>query len=535
MLSNNSYTGSLVHKMNEDKQRMYRGERMGYSLLARQLAFRLNAIVLVKVLGFLGRIPLYRILGAEGVGLYQITYSFYGLIFTAATGGFPTALALTTSKNRELGKLMFKILLIFSLILGGSLGLFIFFSAPHLASILGNTDLEFAVRCISPAVGVVPLLFVMRGYMQGLEYYRSIASSELVEQTARIAVLLILTATWSQYGVPMAVGGAVLGAFSGASSALLLLCILFIHHSNRSTSISPDRTKIPKIGQILQIKRHDLKVFVGTALVISATRIIVPLSDFMDSLIIPFRLQISGLTYEEAISTFGEITGMAATIVYLPTVFTAVLSFTLSTKVAADWKDQNIDRFVHRSRMAMEMTWLWGIGTTLFLFFYSNPLSIILFDHAGASKAIRYLATIPFFVGNRELTTTLLWCVNLKRVPINGLLLGVMISLCASFFLSAIPGFGYAGAAISIVLLEIIAASWNFVVLKKRFPSIIRPYAILTDTLVLVLIFIVLYELGQTVNSHLLSQTFLMLIFMAINLLGIIFFIVGRRRFKSFI
>jgi stage V sporulation protein B len=508
---------------------------MSYSLLAKQLAFRLNAIVLVKVLGFLGRIPLYRILGAEGVGLYQVTYSFYGLIFTAVTGGFPTALALTTSKNRELGKQIFKGLLIFSLFLGGSLGFFIFFSAPHIAKALGNPNLAFAVRCISPAVCVIPLLFVLRGYLQGLEYYRSIASSELVEQAARIAVLLILTATWSQYGVPVAVGGAVLGAFSGASCALLLLCVLFIYNSNRSSSVFRERINVPEDGLTLRIKRKDLKIFIGTALAISATRIIVPLSDFLDSLIIPFRLQISGLTYEEAISIFGEITGMAATIVYLPTVFTAVLSYTLSTKVAADWKDQNKERFVHRCQTAMEMTWLWGIGTTMFLFFYSNPLSMILFDHAGASKAIRYLSVIPFFVGNRELTTTLLWCVNLKRVPINGLLLGVMISLCASFFLSAIPGFGYAGAAISIVLLEIAAASWNFIVIIKRFPSIIHPTTLITDTLVLLLIFIFLYELGRTIDIDFLPQTVLMLILMVINLLGIIIFMAGRKRFKSFI
>ncbi|RKP58077.1 hypothetical protein D7Z26_00800 [Cohnella endophytica] len=508
---------------------------MGYSLLAKQLAFRLNAIVLVKLLGFLGRIPLYRILGAEGVGLYQIAYSFYGLVFTAVTGGFPTALALTTSKNRELGGRLFLFMLIFSLLLGGSLSFFIFFSAPLVAGTLGNPDLAFAVRCISPAVCVVPLLFVLRGYLQGLEYYKTIASSEVVEQAARMVVLLVLTAAWSQLGTPVAVGGAVLGAFSGASCALLLLCVVFFYNSKRSSSTSRIQINVPKDVKSLRIKRNELKLFIGTALVISATRIIVPLSDFLDSLIIPFRLQISGLTYEEAITVFGEITGMAATIVYLPTVFTAVLSYTLSTKVAADWKNQNTERFVHRSKMAMEITWLWGIGMALFLFFYADPLSMILFNHAGASKAIRYLAMVPFFVGNRELTTTLLWSANLKRVPINGLLLAVMVSLFASFFLSAIPGFGYTGAAIGIVLLEIMAASWNFIALKKRFPSIIRFYAIVADTMVLALISMLLYWLGQKIDIDFLPKTLHALLTMLLSLLGIVFFMAGRGRLKSFV
>ncbi|MCD9025348.1 oligosaccharide flippase family protein [Cohnella silvisoli] len=508
---------------------------MGYSLLAKQMAFRLNAIVLVKVIGFLGRIPLYRILGAEGVGLYQIAYSFYGLIFTAVTGGFPTALALTTSRNRDLGRRMFKVLLYFSLLLGGSLGFFIFLSAPHLANALGNPDLVFAVRCISPAVCVVPLLFVMRGYLQGLEYYRSIAASELVEQAARIAVLLVLTALWSQYGMPAAVGGAVLGAFSGASCALLLLCAVFIYRSNHFTTNFTRKVNVSTNDHPVRITRKDLMLFLGTALAISATRIIVPLSDFLDSLIIPFRLQFSGLTYDEAVSVFGEITGMAATIVYLPTVFTAVLSYTISTKAAADWKDQNKERFVKRSQMAMEMTWLWGIGTAMFLFFYAEPLSLILFDHAGAARGIRYLALIPFFVGNRELTTTLLWCVNLKRVPLNGLLLGVIISLFAGFFLTAIPGFGYAGAAIGVVVLEITAACWNFIALKKQFPSIIQSSAIVAETLVLILVFMLLYWLGRTIDIDFLPKTLHMLGTMALSLIGIVLYIARNKRIKSFV
>jgi stage V sporulation protein B len=497
---------------------------MGFSLLAKQMVFRLNAIVLVKVLGFLGKIPLYRILGAEGVGLYQIAYSFYGLIFTAVTGGFPTALALTTSRNRDLGRQMFKLLLYFSLILGIGLSFVIFLTAPYAANALRNPELAFAVRCISPAISVVPLLFVLRGYLQGLEYYRSIAASEFIEQAARISILLFLTALWSQYGLSVAVGGAVLGAFSGASCALLFLCIVFVYRINST-----------KDHQTIRITKKELKLFIITSLAISATRIIVPLSDFLDSLIIPFRLQISGLTYDEAIAVFGEITGMAATVVYLPTVLTAVLSYTISTKVAADWKEQNKERFLYRSRMAMELTWLWGIGSVLFLFFYAEPLSLILFDHIGASKAIRYLSVIPFFVGNRELTTTLLWSVNLKGVPINGLLLGVIISLTASFFLSAIPGFGYIGAAISIAVLEITAALWNFLVLKKQFPSIFHPSVIVIDICVLVLVFLLLYEFGQRINVFSLPHTLHDLGVMAISLMGILLVIIRRKNLKSFI
>jgi len=508
---------------------------MGYSRLAKQMAFRLNAIVLVKIMGFLGRIPFYRILGAEGVGLYQIAYSFYGLIFTGITGGFPTALALTTSRNRVLGRKLFRILLYFSIILGGATSLLVFLFAPYVANTLGNPELAFAVRCISPAVAVVPLLFVLRGYLQGLEFYSSIAASEFIEQAARIGILIFLTALWSQFGIPIAVGGAVIGAFSGACSALLFLCAVFIYHSKPSFPKMINSKSTLSSIQSVTITRKDLKLFIITSLAISATRIIVPLSDFLDSIIIPFRLQASGLSYHDAIAVFGEITGMATTIVYLPTVLTGVVSYTLSTKVAADWKENNKERFLYRSRMALELTWLWGIGTSLFLCLYAEPLSVLLFDHAGASRAIRYLSVIPFFVGIRELTTTLLWSMNLKGIPINGLLLGVIISLFTVFYLSAIPGFGYRGAAIGILLLEITAASWNFMALKKQFISLLHPSALFIDTLTLIIVIFLLYGVGKIVTFDFIHPRIHMLFAMALTLSGIVIIIIRRKRLASFI
>jgi stage V sporulation protein B len=65
---------------------------MGLPTVIQQLALRSGAIFLVKLIGFLARIPLYRLLGAEGIRLYQMAYSVYGLALTVITGGFPKSL-----------------------------------------------------------------------------------------------------------------------------------------------------------------------------------------------------------------------------------------------------------------------------------------------------------------------------------------------------------------------------------------------------------------------------------------------------------
>lgn len=68
------------------------------------------------------------------------------------------------------------------------------------------------------------------------------------------------------------------------------------------------------------------------SLYITGTRLILPISDFFDALIIPQQLQASGIDIHQAIAIFGEITGIAATIAYMPTIITSALSHILSPK-----------------------------------------------------------------------------------------------------------------------------------------------------------------------------------------------------------
>lgn len=60
--------------------------------------------IIAKVISALYRVPLTSVLGAEGMGMYQLVFSIYALILALTTGGIPVAVSRLTSENNALKK-----------------------------------------------------------------------------------------------------------------------------------------------------------------------------------------------------------------------------------------------------------------------------------------------------------------------------------------------------------------------------------------------------------------------------------------------
>ncbi|WP_226001029.1 oligosaccharide flippase family protein [Paenibacillus sp. BJ-4] len=410
---------------------------------------RANAMVVVKAIGLIGKVFMTRLVGAEGMGLYQLAYSFYGLILMIISGGLPTSLGMFTAKQTARGWRLFKIFAIFLIIAGLACSVLTFWLSKPIAYLLGYRQLDVVIRYLSPALLVVPLLSLLRGYLQGLERYTAIALSEIIEQTVRIGTLMWLVPLFIQSGIEFAVGGAVLGTFTGALLAFAMLSAFFIYN-RPSVVLSPPST------------RTDLPLVVQASFAIALTRLLIPASDFIDAIIIPQRLQVAGVSSKEAAEMFGIVTGIALVVAYMPTLITGSLTHTLTMKITADWQNNEYNSFYQKSHTAIQVAWVWGLASGFFIFEYASEISLFVFGIQNAELPIKSLAMLPLLVGLREITTSILWAQNRKKTPFIGLGTGVLANFMILYSLVAIPGFGYAGMSLGIIMLELIATAWNF-------------------------------------------------------------------------
>ncbi|WP_213655447.1 oligosaccharide flippase family protein [Paenibacillus vini] len=471
-----------------------------------QSAIRASAMALVKLLGLVGRIILARLVGAEGIGLYQMGYSLYGFVIMLF-GGLPTALAIITAKKPGQGWQLLKILSFGIIISGGILSLTVFWKSPQIAVLLGNPDLNGALKSIAPAIFAAPLLGLLRGYLQGLERFSMIAVSEVVEQASRVFLMLLIIYYCLPSGLGAVVGKGLYATFLSVIISFILLTFYISYYGLYSSGSQHTKSALP------------IRWLFRASIMISITRLLVPASEFIDSVLIPNRLIASGYSSSEAISIYGIITGMAVTMVYTPTLITGALSHTLTMRIASQWQQKEIVKFHELLRIAIKLSWLWGLISASFLFVYARELSFYIFHTEKAGELIKYLAAIPIIVGLREMTTSILWAQDVKKVPFLGLAIGICSSTIIQFFTLAIPGYAYVGAAAGVLSMEVVPFILNIAVFKRNLNmSKVLPSALL-DVLVIGGSIAVLAQIKP--NSIISFPDFLMSIVFFFSLTGI--------------
>lgn len=488
------------------------------SSFIKQTVFRICAILMVKAIGLIGRVSLTRLIGAEGIGLFQIAYSYFGLGLMLLTGGLPTALALYTAKHPSQGWIWFKIFSIYLIIIGGGATTLTFYYSDTVARMLGNEQLYYFIHFLAPAFFAVPLLSLLRGYLQGIELYNVIAVSEIIEQAVRVLFMLAIVFLFLPQGPAIATGNSMLSTSLGAISAFLVLISYYLY-VNRQGNQAPIRYSDIKF-------QKRLKWFIHSSFIISITRLLIPLSDVLDAIIIPNRLQTAGYSSAEATAMFGVLTGMAALVAYMPTLVTAALSHTLTMRMVADWQARNYERFHLRTRIALKVSWIWGWISSLFLYVYNKEISLILFGTIEAARPIQFLFIVPLLVGLREVSTSILWVQEYKKVPLIGLISGISISLIVHYFLVAKPGLNYRGATVGILTLEFIAVCCNLLAMIPMMKRI-KWSQLIIDALVLIFIMFLVNHYTHHSESEIIQIVIGMIIYIGCSLIYAVI------RFKS--
>ncbi|HHW40816.1 MAG TPA: polysaccharide biosynthesis protein [Syntrophomonadaceae bacterium] len=410
--------------------------------------------IVVKVLGAVYRIPFTRIVGSEGVGLYQMAYPIYTALLAFSTSGIPIAVSLLVAEKVACGdrtgaRQVFYLSLGPLFFLGLFLSLALFRAAPYLAGeVLGDPRAYYPLAGIAPAVFVISIVSAFRGYFQGWRLMWPTALSEVVDQVIRVGTVFWAALSLTNRGVEFAAAGAAFGAVTGGCGSLFVLGCLYRWLERRNFTPAPGRRMpVGFRGSLGMLRR-----LIAYALPVSAGSMVLPLVQTIDAVIIPKRLQAGGYTVQQATSLFGQFSGMAGTLVYIPAIFTVSLASSLVPHVAASLAQGNREEAGERIATAMRITTILCLPAAAGLMALAAPITDFLFGDPGAGEVTAWLAPAALFSGLQQTTSGALQGLGNTWLPVLNLAVGCAVKTLCNYYLTVLPGLGVKGAALGSIL-----------------------------------------------------------------------------------
>jgi stage V sporulation protein B len=432
-----------------------------------------------RLLGGLARIPLTRLLGGEGMGLFQMSYVLYGLAITFSVSGLTvatsrlTAEALAHERPREAWGVLGRALLL-GLLTGLAFWVILDQGAVFLAGkVLGDGRAAAALRAVAPAVVPVSLISALKGYFQGHQDMAPTSSSQVVEQVVRVAAMFLVV--WAMRGgeVGAVVGGAAYGNLVGAGGALVFLVLMLDRRRGREARSRGGRRldRVPPGRSRLVLPPRPLATtgrILGLALPVTMGAVVMPLMDAMQTFLIPGRLQAGGFDPRQATYLYGQLHGMAYPLAGLPAIAASAMAAALVPAIADALERGATKQVQSRVSTALRLTVLLSLPATIGLVVLAAPLNQMLFGIPEAGIPLLYVSAACLLIAVQQTTAGILQGLGLVSVPVYGLAAGLAANTAVTYYLTALPALGISGAALGIVAGFGVAAAVNLVVVVRR-------------------------------------------------------------------
>ncbi|EPZ53191.1 polysaccharide biosynthesis protein [Alicyclobacillus acidoterrestris] len=427
-----------------------------------------GAAMFSKFLGSVYTIVLQNIIGDHGMGLFQMAYPIYATLLAVATAGFPVAISKLVAEELAHDNICAArhVLRVSAwlLSLGGVFAfLVLYLFAPEWAVLAGDPQSVTAIRAISPALLVVPLLSAVRGYFQGYQWMEPTAFSQVLEQFVRVATIIGLSIYFVNVGASERVSAA--GAAFGAVTGALAGCLTIFFYWRRR------HEQIPVDTQRGVIQRGAVtKKLIYYAFPISIGALVVPLLHNVDVITVVNLLKRVGEGQNLATTQFGLLSGRAFKLVTLPTTLAAGIGVAVMPAISDAFTRGYRDLLVNRVDMALRLTVLFALPATLGLLVVAKPMNVALFTDAKGTGAIQVLALSILFASLQTTTAAVLQGAGWIYRPIVYMLVSCVVKLVANFIF--VPRFGIAGAALATVLSYFVAAALNLLAVRRLFGAL---------------------------------------------------------------
>lgn len=342
--------------------------------------------IVSRVLGFLYRIFLSNLIGAEGMGIFQLIFPVLTFCVSLSCGGIQIAVSrfVAESKSKAQSYLVLISSIIMSLFMSALTCIILYnFAGPISVHIIKNEACAQLLKYASITIPMTAFHSCISGYYLGLKKTFVPAWSAVFEQIVKVIALYVLGIVWIGNGIELtpliAVYSMILSEIAGVAFCLVAIC--------------SEKKYAFKIRNLFSTMKSTFSV----SYILTLNRLMLTFLQCIEAILVPIVLVKSGESSSDALSIYGVLTGMALPVITFP----SAINSSVSTMILPTIAEANTSDEPGKVKKTTEFT-IWfsmvsGIFCIGIFLFYGNFIGTTIFGHPEAGEFIQILAWLcPF-------------------------------------------------------------------------------------------------------------------------------------------
>ena len=394
--------------------------------------------LLGKCLGVLLRLFLSSRIGSEGIGLYQLLMSVYGLFAALSTAGLTVAVSRLAAEKEETNpsdaQKLLKVSLPVGLAVSGAATLLLLACAPLLAEkAVGDRDTAPALCILALSMPFMAMAACFKGWFIAKRQVLRSSGASLFEQCVKFAVMAFLL------GMVMAdtndihtlCVGIVLGITlgEGCSFCYLLIAYRFL------------KGRLPKsLYRPTESTRDSLRSLYTVMTPIALSVMVTSLLHTAENLLIPAAFGKFSGDRSVALSEFGVIRGMVIPLLFFPFAFLQSLVSVMIPEISrlhASRGKETRDRQIGR---ILSVSFLFGIAAGGLFFFLPDALGAAFYPGEETAETLRLLALVTPMMYVQTICDGLLKAVDGQKYTLRYSIYNSILRLSVIFTLIPLTG-----------------------------------------------------------------------------------------------
>jgi stage V sporulation protein B len=427
---------------------------------------------ITRVLGFINRIVIARVMGEEGVGLYMMAVPTFLLVITLTQIGLPVAISKFIAEAEAVGdRRKVKQILVVSLSITGILSVVIssilIILAPYLAKyLLTDPRTYYPLVAILPVVPIIAISSVLRGYFQGKQNMRPAAYSQVIEQGVRILLVAYCTKVFMPYGIEYAAAGAMISAVFGELASLIYVLSMF--------KIKKTFKLRSNFFKSLKGSKKVLNELLSIALPTTGSRLIGSISLFFEPILVSQSLLVAGVTVSAATSQYGLISGYVLPLLFLPSFITYSLSVSLVPALSEALVMKQHQLVEHRLQQSIRLSLVSGGAAVIIIYVFASPLLQLMFNSDKAANMLQLMAPFFLFYYFQGPLQAALQALDCAKAGMVNTLVGAVVKSILIVILASKPSLQINGVALAISVGVVLTTLLHFTTILKLIPFTIN-------------------------------------------------------------